>query len=416
MPKPKPDRRIPFSKQRLEALPTPEKGRVLWHDTRQPGLTLCVTSAGSKLYYLYKWCEGKPTKIRLGKLHELTVEQARDEARRLVGEIATGRNPQAERIGKRGEPTLGDCWERWLADAKLRNRARSTSNMVAKWEHYLRPWEKRRLSTISQEMVSRLHSNIGSKVIQSNATGHRKPRGGPIAANHAVVLLGALYRHGKQLGYRGDDPTDGIRMFEGNSRERFLQADELGPFLKACEAEEQPWRDYWPCLLWIGARRNAVANMRWRDVDLDRGLWFLSGDETKNGKPTTLVLSPPALEILKRRRAENRGGSEWCFYMDHPTGHITFDVKRHWQRVLDRAGLVGLVPHDLRRTLGSWQALGGSSLLVIGKSLGHANVNSTAIYARLQTDPVRTSVNNAVEAMLQAAKNGEGNGDDSLQK
>lgn len=58
--------------------------------------------------------------------------------------------------------------------------------------------------------------------------------------------------------------------------------------------------------------------------------------------------------------------------------------------------------HDLRRTLGSWQAKTGASLAIIGKSLNHKNQATTAIYARLDLDPVRASVEKATSAMLDA--------------
>ena len=60
-------------------------------------------------------------------------------------------------------------------------------------------------------------------------------------------------------------------------------------------------------------------------------------------------------------------------------------------------------PHDLRRTLGSYQAITGSSLPIIGKSLGHKSQAATQIYARLDLDPVRNSVKKATEAMYAAA-------------
>ena len=59
--------------------------------------------------------------------------------------------------------------------------------------------------------------------------------------------------------------------------------------------------------------------------------------------------------------------------------------------------------HDLRRTLGSWQAKTGASLAIIGKSLNHKTHQATAIYARLDLDPVRQSVNTATAAMMEAA-------------
>jgi len=53
--------------------------------------------------------------------------------------------------------------------------------------------------------------------------------------------------------------------------------------------------------------------------------------------------------------------------------------------------------------LGSWQAKTGASLVTIGKSLNHKNPSTTAIYARLDLDPVRESVNTATSAMMAAA-------------
>ena len=79
------------------------------------------------------------------------------------------------------------------------------------------------------------------------------------------------------------------------------------------------------------------------------------------------------------------------------------EPKKGWKRILERAGIEDLRLHDLRRTLGSWQAKTGASLAIIGKSLNHKNQNTTAIYARLDLDPVRDSVNTATSAMMVAA-------------
>ncbi|NLF73501.1 MAG: site-specific integrase, partial [Candidatus Anammoximicrobium sp.] len=381
--------------------------RVYYHDEKQQGLTCCVTEAGSKTYYLYRWVQGRPERVRIAKVGELSVEQARDEAKRMIGEIATGKNPQVERIGKRGEPTVAESWQHWLTTAKLHNRRKNYLDHTTKaYELYVKPWANRRLSTLTADVITRWHSSIASKTFQHGRDDKRR-RGGTGAANHALAVLGCVFTGGEALGYKGDNPIGAVKHFPQHSRERFLQADELAPFLRACEAEPEPWSDYWPMCLWTGARRGNVASMKWKDLDLDRGLWFLSGEDTKTGKPITIVLAPPAIEILRRRRAESRGGSPWVFSTNHPCGHVPPDVGHHWERLLNRAGLEGLVPHDLRRSLASWQALGGSSLQVIAKSLGHAKTSSTEVYARLLTDPVRVSVNGAVAAILAAAGKAE---------
>jgi integrase len=84
------------------------------------------------------------------------------------------------------------------------------------------------------------------------------------------------------------------------------------------------------------------------------------------------------------------------------SGHLA-SPKAAWKRVLDRAKINDLRIHDLRRSLGSWQARTGASLTIVGKTLGHKSPQSTAIYARLDLDPVRQSVETATSAMLVAA-------------
>ena len=80
------------------------------------------------------------------------------------------------------------------------------------------------------------------------------------------------------------------------------------------------------------------------------------------------------------------------------------EPKAGWKRILDKAGIKDLRLHDLRRTLGSWQAATGANTYMIGHSLGHKSPQSTAVYARLNLDPVRNSVEKATQAMLQTIK------------
>ena len=80
------------------------------------------------------------------------------------------------------------------------------------------------------------------------------------------------------------------------------------------------------------------------------------------------------------------------------------EPKAVWKRILQRAGIENLRIHDLRRSLGSWQAATGANLSVIGKTLGHKNTSTTAIYARLNLDPVRESMSKAANAMFSAIK------------
>jgi integrase len=159
-------------------------------------------------------------------------------------------------------------------------------------------------------------------------------------------------------------------------------------------------------LLFTGARRSNVAEMRWDEIDLERAVWRIP--RTKNGRPQMVPLVPPALNILKSRR-ETSGESPWVFPADTAAeGHVV-DPRKAWERVRARAGLHDLRMHDLRRSLGSWAAAAGTSLAIIGAALGHRDLKSTQVYSRLQLDVVRAAVEKTTAAMLEAGNVANGN-------
>ena len=235
-----------------------------------------------------------------------------------------------------------------------------------------------------------LHSRVGSE------NGH-------YAANRLVALLSSIYnRAADDIGYTGHNPARGIQRFKEEKRDRFLQRDELPRFFKALEAEENTTlKDCVTCCLFTGARRSAVQAMKWSDLDLAGGYWRIPPEDSKSGVPVIVPLSPAVAEILNRRRETDPTGT-WVFPSRSKTGHVV-ELKTVWSRVIKAAGLEGVRPHDLRRTMASWQALLGASETLIGRTLGHAAGSpATSIYARLSLDPVRASINAAEAAMVEA--------------
>ena len=116
--------------------------------------------------------------------------------------------------------------------------------------------------------------------------------------------------------------------------------------------------------------------------------------QTKNGKPHTVALPSLAAEIIKSRFILPNKHSVYVFSGNSKLEHFT-DPKSAWKRILQRAGI-----HDLRRTLGSYQAITGASLPIIGKSLGHKTSKATEIYSKLTLDPVREAMKKAVDLMF----------------
>ena len=185
--------------------------------------------------------------------------------------------------------------------------------------------------------------------------------------------------------WRGDNPAAGVRPFKERKRERFLQGETSSFFESLAKELNETIRDYVLVSLLTGARRANVQEMRWKEISWSRATWSVPAHQAKGGEALDIALSPVVVRILENRREASI--NEWVFPGRGRTGHLV-EPKSAWKRILKRAGLHDLRLHDLRRTLGSWQAATGASLPIIGKTLGHKNLAATQIYARLNLDPV----------------------------
>ena len=381
-------RRFHFTKKRIDSLPTPKNGqRAYYYDDGVRGLAVAVSPLGKTNFVLYRKVAGRPERVTIGPYPDLSIEQARGQASQMNSVIAQGGNPAAERRSVRAEMTLQELLDTFLT-LYAKERTRSWKDYESMFNLHLHGWRLRRLSSIRKADVVALHSHIG------------RTRG-QYTANRVIELLSAMFNRARNdWGYEGENPAAGVRSFKERKRARFLDGNELPAFFKALADESnETIRDYILVSLLTGARRGNVESMQWAELDWSRSEWRIPPEKAKGDEPISVALTPVVVEILARRKASSL--SDWVFPGKGKTGHLV-EPKTAWRRILERAALSDLRLHDLRRTLGSWQAATGASLPIIGKSLGHSSLQATQIYARLDLDPVRAAVNKAVDAMMLA--------------
>lgn len=382
---------LKFNKKALQELQPPvDKPHADYFDQTIGKLALRVTRGGVKTFYVVTRAARQLTWLKLGRFPEMTVEQARDAAMRVLGEFASGANPAAVKRAQRAEMTFAQVFDLFL----IRKRKRDGSPIGDKTKRdyadvlrlHLASIRNKKLSEIERAELVRIHTRLS--------------KASPSTADKAMALVSSVYGFAiDHEHYAGANPAARVKKNPPKQRDRFLQPDEMPRFFEALEGLENPlMRDFFLLALLTGARRSNLAAMHWRDVDLTSGVWRIP--KTKNGSPQNVALPPEAMEVLQARQAVTDPAG-WVFPGTGKSGHLV-EPRKAWEVLKEAAGLQDVRIHDLRRTLGSWQARNGASLLLIGKSLGHKTPQATAIYARLDLDPVRASVSAAASAMLAA--------------
>jgi len=387
--------RFNFTKKKLEDL-TPGDERRTVYDLHVNELGLLVQPTGHKAFFWFRKVRGYPTWKTIGAFPDLTVEQARSQASELNAKTARwkassydGDNPFTERRDLTVGELVADYVERQVKPHAA-NPTRAVRDVEGMLKTYLSPWKARRLGAIRRADVLNLHKQLGSE-------------NGQVTANRVVQFLRTLFSWANKAElWRGDNPARGIQFFHEERRTRYLQPDELARLFQQLRREPNAdLRDFVLLALFTGARKSDIFSMRWENVYLADNRWEVP--KPKNRKPYLVPLVPEAIDLLAQRLKRRKNGAPWVFPSRGATGHLV-NLKKPWQRLLKRAGISDLHVHDLRRTLGSWQAAQGSSLRIIGESLGHSSLGATQVYAQLNLDPVRRSVESATRAMLTASK------------
>jgi integrase len=382
--------RLKFTVKSLASLRPPAEpdGRLWVYDTLTPGLAFVLTGRGAKSFYLYRRVQGRPSKVRLGGA-ELTVEQARDAVARLNGEIAKGVNVADKNRLNRNHANLGALWEAYRTEhVERRCSARTLIGFTSLWTTCLAQWKSRRLD-ITENDARSLHTRLGDE------RGHH-------TANRVIELIRAMYNWARI------EPNPcrrgAITHFAETTRTRFLSPAEMQRLIAILDNEQvNPLvADIARLSLFTGARRQNVQSAKAGEFDLDSMTWTIPASKSKNGESMTLPLVPQAAEIVRRRIGGN--SSNYLFPSRSKAGHV-MEIKHGWDTIKTLAQLEDVHFHDCRRSFASWMAARGTSMAIIGKSLGHKHLSATQIYARLDLSAVRQHAAAAVDAMTRAGAN-----------
>ncbi|MBY0498509.1 MAG: integrase family protein [Nitrosomonas sp.] len=339
-----------ITKSYVDRLSTPETGQAFVRDSELKGFAVRVTSSGAKSFILEKRIDGKVKRLTLGRYPELTVEQARKEAHKLLGHIAIGRNPVAE---KRQEALQGTTLKQAFDDF-LNTRKNLKERTLYDYRRLMKvafvDWQEKAMTNINKDMVSKRHSKIGTE--RGEAYANLSMRFLRALFNFAI----AQYEDGNGKSILHENPvmrlTQTRAWYRVDRRQTVIKPHQLALWYQAVISLKQDQissqsalvADYLLFLLFTGLRRQEAATLKWSAIDLNDRSFTLT--DTKNHQPLTLPLTDYIYELLENRKAVTN--SDYVFAGDGKSGYL-IEPRRQVQKVIQSSG-VSFTLHDLRRT------------------------------------------------------------------
>ena len=345
-----PNQQVKITKLKVDHFVCPASGQRFLRDTALKGFALRATGGGAKTFIVEKRIAGKNRRMTLGRYGALTVEQARREAQKLLGQIAAGVNPVAEKEQARLRgATIGDAYADFL-EARKNLKPRTLYDYQRVMTVAFPDWQRKALRDISKDMVARRHAKLGE------TRGHAY-------ANLSMRFLRALFNFA-QAQYEDsfghalivENPVSRLTQtrawYRVARRQTVIKEHQLPAWYAAVIALKEDGvspqaatvADYLLFLLFTGLRRGEAAELTWSAVDLEARTVTITN--TKNHEPLTLPLSDFLYDLLASRKAQAAG--EHVFPGEGKARYLV-EPRRPMARVIEASG-VPFTLHDLRRT------------------------------------------------------------------
>ncbi len=326
--------------------PKPKSDQVstqdFYRDTAIPGFALRVTSGGAKSFIVEKRVNGRVKRITLGRYGNLTVEQARTEAMKILGNVATGGDPIAEKRERYARSvSLNEVFRDYLATRKdLKDSTIHDYNRIMSTS--FEDWLKKPIAEITKDMVERKHRELGKR---SEARANNSMRVLRALINHAM----SKYEDAKGNPIMLVNPVERLSQtrawYKVERRKNLIKPSQLKDWYEATlQLNLETTRDYLHFLLFTGLRRTEAAQLRWEHVNFEEQTFTIP--DTKNGESHTLPFSG-FIKAMLTRRFESRH-SHFVFPSDSRSGYIQ-DPRKAILKVCELSG-VSFRLHDLRRT------------------------------------------------------------------
>lgn len=368
-------------------------------DTRLTGFILRIQPSGARSYV----CEyGRGKRVTLGKVGELTPDEARERCQRVLGNVAHGRPPMFG-IEVADAVTFGTFVEETYAPWLKANRPKSAVGTLERVERHFGDWKSKSITDIDVARVETWKLDRFKKGMKP-ATVRRDLAALSGVLSRAVKLKKLAANPVHEIDKPKIDRAPKVRYLDREEEQRLREAlatrdgemitarDSANKWRQQRKQEPLPALPHFgdhltPAVLTslnTGVRRGELLSLKWIDIDFKQKHLTVEGGNAKSGDTRHIPLNSEVLDVLKRWR-EQRTDDVRVFPID--TG-----FKSAWGALLERAKITNFRWHDQRHHFASRLVQAGVPLNTVRELLGHGSMAMTLRYAHLAPDQKREAV------------------------
>ncbi len=372
-------------------------------DTEVPGFLIRVQPSGVMSFFCsYRRPDGRRTRTCLGRTTVMSVSQARDEARVILGKLVQGIDPQKEKQKARVQSLrvfLSQNYGPWVEGN--RKTGKKTKN---------------RLERCFVEFLDKQLNEITPWIVEKWRVKRKTDGIAPTTLNRDIGALKSALNRAKEWAMLESNPLVSVRPLKVDKSAivRFLTPKEEKSLREALLSREEKirtdrvsgnlWRaernlpllldlnqvtyaDYFRPLTLIamltGMRRGEVFNLRWENVSFSNRSLFVSGSNSKNGTTRHIPLNNEAFSTLSNWHLQQKSPTIGVVFPGRGGEVVLSDIKHPWETVLGIAKITNFRWHDLRHHFASRLVMAGVDLNTVRELLGHSDLKMTLRYAHL---------------------------------
>ena len=379
-----------LTKRIIDALPIKNTDYTIW-DSELRGFGIRIWPSGKKTYVLKCRVKGKQKKYTIGTHGVFTVDQARTNAIEYLSEAKRGIDKSAELKAHKNSPTMADLGKRFLEEyVPTHCKASTAYEYKRSVEHFINnALGKMKIVDISRPDVAAMHHDM---------------RKIPYQANRTLGVLSKMMNMAEIWGLRqdGSNPCRHVKKYPEKGRERFLSKEEFIRLAEVLDEVEASGEETKSCvnayrlLMYTGCRLGEIQKLEWEHVKFKAQELHLP--DSKTGAKT-VYLGEAAVDILKN--INQLEGNPYVITGKLKGSYLT-DLQHPWRRIRGKAKLDTVRIHDLRHSFASNAIALGMSLPMVGKLLGHTQIQTTATYAHLASEPVKEAANLVAQSIAQS--------------